>query len=96
VQVVVRAIGPSLVQFGISNSLPDTTLQLRDQQGAIVLENDNWKSDQQQELQATGLQPSHDLEAALVATIAPGQYTAQVRGKDDANGIGVVEVYFPQ
>jgi hypothetical protein len=96
IKVVVRAIGPSLVQFGISNALPDTSLQLRDQQGAIVLENDDWKSSQQQELESIGLQPSHDLEAALVATIQPGQYTAQVRGKGQAAGIGVVQVYFLQ
>jgi len=96
IQVVVRAIGPSLVQFGISNALPDTTLQLRDQQGAIVLENDDWRTSQQQELESLGLQPTHDLEAALVATIQPGQYTAQVRGKGQATGIGVVQVYFIQ
>ena len=96
VKLVVRAIGPSLGAFGVSNALPDTTLQLRDQQGAIVLENDDWKSSQQQELESIGLQPSHDLEAALVATIQPGQYTAQVRGKGNASGIGVVQVYFLQ
>jgi hypothetical protein len=44
----------------------DTTLQLRDQQGTIVLENDDWKISQQQELETIGLQPSHDQEAALV------------------------------
>jgi YVTN family beta-propeller protein len=96
VRAVVRAIGPSLLGFGISNALPDTTLQLRDQNGAIVLENDDWKTNQQQELENTGLQPSHDLEAALVTTIQPGQYTAQVRGKNEASGIGVVQVYFLQ
>jgi uncharacterized delta-60 repeat protein len=96
IKTVVRAIGPSLSQFGISNALPDTTLQLRDQQGAIVMENDDWKTSQQQELESTGLQPTHDLEAALVATIQPGQYTAQVRGKGNATGVGVVQVYFLQ
>jgi hypothetical protein len=96
VKVVASAIGPSLAQFGIANALPDTTLQLRDQQGAIVLENDDWRTSQQQELENLGLQPSNDLEAALVATVPPGQYTAQVRGKDGAAGIGVVQVFFIQ
>jgi hypothetical protein len=96
VRAVVRAIGPSLLAFGINNALPDTTLQLRDQNGAIVLENDNWQTDQKQELENTGLQPSHDLEAALVADIQPGLYTAQVRGKNDTSGIGVVQIYFLQ
>jgi uncharacterized delta-60 repeat protein len=98
VKTVIRAIGPSLIAFGITNALPDTTLQLRDENGGIVLESDDWRTNQlqAQELQNIGLQPSHDLEAALVATIPPGQYTAQVRGKGNASGVGVVEIYFPQ
>ena len=99
VRAVVRAIGPSLSAFGITNALADTTLQLRDQNGAIVVENDDWKvrsdgSSQQAELDATGLQPTNDLEAAFVTTLQPGQYTAQVRGKPESTGIGVVQVYF--
>jgi hypothetical protein len=96
VRLVVRAIGPSLSAFGINNALPDTTLQLKDQNGATVIENDDWESDQKAELEGTGLQPTHPLEAAVVATIQPGQYTAQVRGKPEATGIGVVQVYFLQ
>ena len=96
VRAVIRAIGPSLSVFGITNALPDTTLQLRDVNGAIVRENDDWQSDQKTELEATGLQPGDTREAALVATIPPGQYTAQVRGKPESTGIGVVEVYFLQ
>jgi Calx-beta domain len=96
VRAVVRAIGPSLSAFGITNALPDTTLQLRDSNGFIVRENDDWQTDQKQELESIGLQPTNDLEAALVATIPPGQYTAQVRGKPETTGIGVVQVYFLQ
>ena len=101
VRAVVRAIGPSLSAFGITNALADTTLQLRDGNGAIVVENDDWKvrsdgSSQQAELEATGLQPTNDLEAAFVTTLQPGQYTAQVRGKPESTGIGVVQVYFLQ
>jgi len=100
VKAVIRAIGPSLAAFGITNALPDTTLQLRDPNGNLVLENDNWKvrssdgSSQQAEMEATQLQPTNDLEAAFVTTLQPGQYTAQVRGKPESTGIGVVQVYF--
>jgi hypothetical protein len=94
VRTVIRAIGPSLTEFGITNALPDTTLQLRNQNGTIVRENDDWMTAQKQELESVGLQPSHNLEAALIATLPPGQYTAQVRGKGQATGIGVVQVYF--
>ncbi len=101
IRAVVRAIGPSLAAFGITNALADTTLQLRDRNGAIVVEDDDWKvrsdgSSQQAELEATGLQPTDDREAAFVATLQPGQYTAQVRGKPEGTGVGVVQVYFLQ
>ena len=101
VRAVVRAIGPSLAPFGITNALPDTTLQIRNQNGGLVVENDNWKlrsdgSSQQAESEATGLQPTNDLEATVLTTLPPGQYTAQVRGKPETTGIGVVQVYFLQ
>jgi hypothetical protein len=96
VRAVVLATGPSLSAFGINNALPDTTLQLRDQNGAIVRENDDWKTDQQPEIESTGLQPANDFEAALIAILPPGQYTAQVRGKPEGTGIGVVQVFFLQ
>jgi hypothetical protein len=67
----------------------------------LLVENDNWKvrsdeSSQQAEIEATGLQPGNDLEAALVTTLPPGQYPAQLRGKPETTGIGVVDVYFLQ
>ncbi|HSP44885.1 MAG TPA: hypothetical protein VLO30_02735, partial [Chthoniobacterales bacterium] len=101
VKAVVRAVGPSLVAFGVNNALADTTLQVRDMNGAIVVENDDWKirsngTSQQAELEATGLQPTNDLEAAVLTTLPPGQYTAQVRGKPETTGTGVVQVYFLQ
>jgi hypothetical protein len=94
VPAVVRAIGPSLSAFGINNALPDTHLQLRDQNGTLVRENDDWESDQKQALENSGLQPSDPKEAAILATLQPGQYTVQVRGKPETTGIGVVQVYF--
>ena len=96
VRVVVTALGPSLAAFGIANALPDTTLELRDGNGVLVRGNDDWMTDQKADLQATGLQPSNNLEAALVQTIPPGQYTAQVRGKPEGTGTGVVQVFFLQ
>ncbi|MEA3187113.1 MAG: hypothetical protein QOD99_943, partial [Chthoniobacter sp.] len=101
IKVVVRAIGPSLSAFGISNALQDTTLQLKNGSGAIVVENDNWKirtdgSSQEAELEATSLQPTNDLEAAFVVTLPPGQYSALVRGNPETTGVAVVQVYFLQ
>ena len=91
--VVVRALGPSLTAFGVTGALADPTLELRDGNGALVQSNDNWKETQQTEIEATGLQPTNDLESAVFETLAPGAYTAVVAGKDDLTGVGLVEVY---
>jgi hypothetical protein len=48
---------------------------------------------QEPEISFTGLAPSDDAESALFAVLAPGNYTAIVRGKDEGTGIALVEVY---
>jgi hypothetical protein len=97
-KVVVRAIGPSLTNFGIAGALQDPTLELHDSSGTTLAENDNWKtrpdgSSQEAEIVATGLQPGDDRESALVQTLPPGGYTAIVRGRTNTTGVGLVEVY---
>lgn len=92
-KVVVRAIGPSLGNFGIQGPLQDPTLDLVNAQGGIVRSNDDWQQSQGAEIQAVGLQPSDSRESALIENIAAGNYTAVVRGKNGGTGVGVVEVY---
>jgi uncharacterized repeat protein (TIGR01451 family) len=89
-KVIIRALGPSLP---VPSALPNPFLELRDENGAIVRENDNWRSDQRFEIQATGVPPSNDLEAAVVSTLPPGAYTAVVRDVGGNIGVGLVEVY---
>jgi hypothetical protein len=91
--VLIRAIGPSLADFGIANPLLDPVLELHDSNGAILTTNDNWKDTQQMEIEATQLQPTNDSESAILQTLAPGAYTAIVRGVADTTGVGLVEVY---
>jgi hypothetical protein len=91
--VLLRAIGPSLSNFGIPNPLADPMLELRDGNGALIVANDNWKSTQQAAIEATGLQPSAELESAILATLASGNYTAIVRGVGETTGVGLVEAY---
>jgi len=86
--MIVRAIGPSLPLAG---KLEDPTLELVDQNGGR-LNNDNWRATQEAEIMAT-IPPTNDNEAAIIATLAPGNYTAIVRGQDDTTGIAVVEAY---
>ena len=89
-KVIVRAIGPSLPLTGV---LINPLLELHDSSGAILVSNDNWRTDQEQEIIATGLAPSNDNESAIVMTLDPGSYTAIVRGVNDGTGIALVEVY---
>jgi plastocyanin len=89
-RVIVRAIGPSLP---VTGALADPTLELRDGNGALLAANDNWRSDQEAEIIATTIPPSNDLESAIVRNLAPGNYTAIVRGAANATGVAVVEAY---
>jgi hypothetical protein len=97
-KVIVRALGPSLTAFGVPGALTDPTLELHDGNGTTIATNDNWKvndvgGSQQAEVEATTIPPTNDLESALVRTLAPGNYTAIVRGKNNGTGVALVEVY---
>ena len=93
--VIVRGIGPSLGGIGVGGALADPTLELRAADGTLIASNDNWKSDQQTEIEGTGLQPTNDLESAIVATLpaAGASYTAVLQGKNGATGVGLIEAY---
>jgi hypothetical protein len=89
-RVIVRAIGPSLPLSGV---LGDPTLELHDGNGALIASNNNWRTDQEAEIIATGIPPSSDLESAIVRDLNPGNYTAIVRGVNNTTGVAVVEAY---
>jgi plastocyanin len=93
-KVIVRAIGPSL-SASFPGALADPILELRNSSGGLIVSNDNWRSDQEAEIVATGIPPSDDLESAIVATLPANNsaYTAIVRGANGGTGIGVVEAY---
>ena len=90
---LIRAIGPSLATVGISNALADPILELRDSNGVLLQSNDNWRDNQSAAIEATGIAPTNDLEAAILVTLEPGSYTAVVAGKDGRVGVGLIEVY---
>jgi hypothetical protein len=94
-KILARALGPTLSDFGVPGALADPTLDLVNSNGAVIRSNNNWKDDPQQraQIEAAGLAPGHDEEAALVETVAPGAYTAVVRGSGQATGVGLVEAY---
>jgi hypothetical protein len=101
-RVIIRAIGPSLSRYGVSNALPDPTLELHNQTGALIAANDDWQhtilggiitSDQVQSIRDSGLAPGQPSESAIIATLTPGNYTAIVRAKNIIVGVALVEVY---
>ena len=92
-RMLVRAIGPDLAGAGVPGSLQDPTLELRDAMGNLLASNDDWRSNQEQEIIATGLAPQDNRDAAILTTVFPTSYTAIVRGKNATSGIAVVEIY---
>jgi hypothetical protein len=91
-KVIARAIGPEL-NGTVPGALQDTTLELHNGSGSLVISNDDWRSTQEQEIIDTTVAPKDDRESAIVATLPPGNYTGIVRGKDDTTGVALVEVY---
>jgi hypothetical protein len=91
-KVIVRAIGPSLNGI-VPGTLQDTVLELHDGSGTTIMSNDDWRSDQEQQIIDTTVPPKDDHESAIVATLNPGAYTAIVRGKNNTTGVALVEVY---
>jgi hypothetical protein len=89
-KVLIRALGPSLP---VEGKLSDPALELFDSNGTALAANNNWRSDQEAEINATTIPPPDELESAIVATLPPAAYTAVVRGTDEATGVAIVEVY---
>jgi hypothetical protein len=90
---LIRAIGPSLTALGVTGALQDPELELHDGNGTLIVSNDDWMTDQESEIIATGAAPTESAESAIVMTLAPGNYTAIVSGKSNTTGVGLVEVY---
>ena len=79
--------------FGVPNVLADPVLELHGPGAFATITNDNWRETQEAEIQATGIPPTNDFESAIDATLAPGAYTAIVRGNGNTSGVALVEVY---
>ncbi|MGI8957121.1 MAG: hypothetical protein ACR2II_09445 [Chthoniobacterales bacterium] len=93
--VLVRGIGPSLAEGNppVPGALVDPTLELHDINGAIVASNDNWQDTQKDEIIATTIPPTNDLESAILAPLTAGAYTVILSGKDGGTGVALIEVY---
>jgi hypothetical protein len=94
-QMAIRGIGPSLGQSGVTNFLPDPTLELRDSNGAVLVANDNWQDDSAAAAQliAHHLGLQNPAESGIFTSLEPGAFTAVLAGKNGGVGVGLVEIY---
>lgn len=94
-RVLIRAAGPALAAFGLTGVLADPVLTLYNSANAVVATNDNWNSADAAVIAGAGAFAfaSGSADAAIVTTLAPGSYTAQVTGAGGTTGLALVEVY---
>jgi hypothetical protein len=101
-RVIIRAIGPELTRFGITDPLANPRLELHNQAGTLIASNDNWQttilggiitSNQVSDIQNSGHAPTAASESAIIANLQPGNYTAIVQGVANTAGLALVEVY---
>ena len=99
-EVLIRAIGgAALGGFGVAGTLADPQLTLFDSGGKTIAQNDNWSALDATAIAAAAIRlgafalPNGSTDAALLVTLAPGSYTAQVAGVNATTGVALVEVY---
>ena len=96
-QVLIRAIGPTLTAFGLAGALADPQLQIFNSSNALVMANNNWGG-AGEVIAASGSVGAfplavNSLDAVILASLAPGAYTAQVSGVSGGTGVALVELY---
>ncbi|MCX6950758.1 MAG: hypothetical protein NTV51_01005 [Verrucomicrobia bacterium] len=96
-QILIRAIGPTLGSFGLTGVLADPQLQIFNSSSALVVANNNWggAGDVINASSQVGAFPlaANSLDAVVLASLAPGAYTAQVSGVGGTTGVALVELY---
>jgi hypothetical protein len=99
-QVLVRGIGPALSQFGVSNVLTTPVLTLFDSAGNVVATNTGWSTSANATQIASAAAvagafalSSGSADSAMLVSLAPGSYTAEVSGLNGATGVALAEVY---
>lgn len=91
--VLIRGLGPSLNNFGLTGLLLDPFLELRGETGALLVQNDSWKDVQRTLIEGTPFEPGDDREPVIIVSLQPAAYTAVLTGKNQATGLGLLEIY---
>ncbi len=96
-RVLIRVAGPGLAQFGVPGTVVDPQLALFNAQSQQIAANDNWNN--AADITAAGTSvgafalPANSRDAALVATLPPGNYSVRATGVNSTTGVALVEVY---
>ena len=98
VQLLIRGIGPTLSTYGVGGVLADPKLQIFDSNAQVLVQNDDWGGSAAVAVAASqvGAFPLNDpasKDAALLVTLLPGTYSAQVSGQGGTTGVALVEIY---
>ncbi len=94
-EVIVRALGPTLATYGVSDPLPDPSVGVYNADGSLIASNTSWMVTQKLELTSAGFALPNAHEASLLTILYPGAYTAIVRGAagSTAEGSALLEIY---
>jgi hypothetical protein len=95
--LLIRGVGPTLAGLGVADVLSDPQLRLFNSGGVQINQNDNWGGSGALSAAFVSVAafelPGASRDAVLLVTLAPGSYTAQLSGVNDATGVALVEVY---
>jgi hypothetical protein len=99
-KILIRATGPALTAFGVPGALEDPLLKLY-KGDTVIRQNDNWSESSSEAALITAAGSATGAfaltvgtkDAAMLITLEPGSYTAQVSGVAGATGAALVEVY---
>ncbi|MEZ5277999.1 MAG: chondroitinase-B domain-containing protein [Opitutaceae bacterium] len=97
--VLIRAVGPGLSAYSVTDPMPEPVLRLFDASGSIVESNTGWQTGPERDLaEAAAVVGAFALEdgsldSALLTTLWPGAYTAQVTPAEGTVGTVLLEIY---
>jgi hypothetical protein len=93
--LLIRAVGPTLAAFGVGGTLADPKLEIYNAAGVKLTENDTWSPGLATTFASVGAfaLAVGSRDAALLTSLPPGSYTAQIRGSDGGTGEALVEIY---
>jgi hypothetical protein len=96
--MLIRAIGPTLESFGVSDALADPVMTVYSGP-TTVASNDDWASPGAALVSAASSAigafplPDGSRDAGLLITLPPGAYTVELSGKGNAEGVALLEIY---